>query len=67
MEAVARARAVPSMAGLDLAKLGSDAVVEIIPNRDHSTVLDVKLAERLDREMQEAIAIVYPSRREDPK
>src|SRR5207249_7040106 len=44
-----------------LAKLGSDAVVEMIPNRDHSTVLDVKLAERLDREMQEAIAIVYPS------
>ena len=50
-----------------LAKLGSDAVVEMIPNRDHSTVLDVKLAERLDREMQEALASVYPSRREDPK
>jgi hypothetical protein len=37
-----------------LARLGSDAVVEIIPNRDHSTVLDAKLAQRLDREMQAA-------------
>jgi S-formylglutathione hydrolase FrmB len=39
-----------------LAKLGSDAVVEIIPGRDHGTVLDAKLAERIDREMNAAVA-----------
>jgi len=38
-----------------LQKLGSDAVVEIIPDRDHSTVIDAKLAERFDREMNEAV------------
>jgi hypothetical protein len=38
-----------------LETLGSDAVVEIIPDRDHSTVLDAKLAERLDREMNAAV------------
>jgi hypothetical protein len=39
-----------------LAKLGSDAVVEIIPGRDHGTVLDTKLAQRIDREMNAAVA-----------
>jgi pimeloyl-ACP methyl ester carboxylesterase len=38
-----------------LARLGSDAVVEIVPNRNHSTLLDLKLAERLDREMKAAV------------
>ena len=35
-----------------LAKLRSDAVVEIIPDRDHGTVLDRNLAQRIDREMK---------------
>lgn len=39
-----------------LARLKSDAVIEIIPNRDHGTVLDRKLAERLDREMKAAVS-----------
>ncbi len=42
-----------------LAKLGSDAVVEIIPNRDHSTVIDSELAQRLDREMKEAVSSLW--------
>lgn len=40
-----------------LAKLGSDAVVEIIPERDHSNILDAKLAERIDREMHAAAQV----------
>jgi hypothetical protein len=54
-----------------LAKLGSDAVVEIVPNRDHSTLLDAKMAQRLDREMRQAVGSVWsgasataPSRRD---
>ena len=39
-----------------LAKLGSDAVVEIVPNRDHGTLLDPKLATRIDREMLAVVA-----------
>ncbi len=46
-----------------LSKLGSDAVVEIIPNRDHRTVLDRELAERLDREMKATVSDLYSSRR----
>ena len=46
-----------------LMKLKSDAVVEIIPNRDHSTVLDVNLAERLDREMRAAVGDLLPTGR----
>ena len=38
-----------------LARLGSDAVIEIVPNRDHSTILDAGLAERFNREMNEAL------------
>ena len=45
-----------------LARLGSDAVVEIIPNRDHSTLLDPALAARLDREMQAKVARWLPAR-----
>jgi S-formylglutathione hydrolase FrmB len=37
-----------------LARLGSDAVVEVIPGRDHGSLLDDALAERLDREMKAA-------------
>ena len=39
-----------------LTRLGSDAVVEIIPGRDHGSILDHKLAQRLDREMKAAVA-----------
>jgi S-formylglutathione hydrolase FrmB len=39
-----------------LAKLESDAVVEIIPGRDHGTILDAKLAQRIDGEMKAAVA-----------
>ena len=39
-----------------LTKLGSDAIVEIVPNRDHSTLLDPKLAQRFDREMNAAVS-----------
>jgi len=38
-----------------LTKLGSDAVVEIVLNRDHGTLLDPALANRLDREMNAAV------------
>jgi pimeloyl-ACP methyl ester carboxylesterase len=46
-----------------LARLGSDAVVEIIPDRDHSTVLDPALAARLDREMRAKVVEWLPARR----
>jgi S-formylglutathione hydrolase FrmB len=38
-----------------LVTLQSDAVVEVIPGKDHSSILDTALAERLDREMQAAL------------
>jgi S-formylglutathione hydrolase FrmB len=38
-----------------LKKLKSDAVVEIVADRDHSTLLDGELAKRLDREMHAAV------------
>ncbi len=34
-----------------LAKLGSDAQIEIVPGRDHGSLLDAELARRLDAEM----------------
>ncbi len=37
-----------------LLKLGSDASVEIIPGRDHGSILDANLTERLDREIKSA-------------
>jgi hypothetical protein len=46
-----------------LDRLGSDAVIEIIPNRDHGTVLDPALAARLDREMRAKVAEWLPARR----
>ena len=44
------------------ARLESDAVVEIVPDRDHGTLLDVELAERLDREMNAAVAGVFSAK-----
>ncbi|WP_165225025.1 alpha/beta hydrolase [Aquisphaera insulae] len=38
-----------------LAKLGSDAVLDVIPGRDHSTVMDRALVERINREMNAAV------------
>jgi S-formylglutathione hydrolase FrmB len=46
-----------------LTRLGSDAGVEIITNRDHSTLLDPMLALRLDREMREKVARWMPERK----
>jgi hypothetical protein len=39
-----------------LQNLGSDAVVEIVPKKDHMTLLDSAMAARIDREMREAVA-----------
>ena len=38
-----------------LTALKSDAVVEIIPGKDHSSILDAELTARLDREMKAAV------------
>ena len=35
-------------------KLGSDAVIEIFPGRDHGNLLDAALRRRIAREMSEA-------------
>ena len=37
-----------------MAKIGSDAVIEIFPGKDHSNLMDAAMAERLDREMKAA-------------
>jgi hypothetical protein len=44
------------------AKLGSDADIEIIPDKDHSNILDPTLAERIDRGMKAAVAPVLKDR-----
>jgi hypothetical protein len=49
-----------------LDRLGSDAGVEIIANRDHGSVLDPALATRLDREMQAKVARWMPERKPKP-
>ena len=49
-----------SLLKASLRNLGSDAVVEIVPGRDHSTVLDPKLASRFDREMTRAVEVKSP-------
>jgi pimeloyl-ACP methyl ester carboxylesterase len=49
-----------------LDRLGSDAKVEIIPNRDHSTLLDPALATRLDREMLAKVARWMPEPKPKP-
>jgi hypothetical protein len=38
-----------------LVALGSDAIVEVLPGKDHSSILDASLAARLDREMKAAL------------
>ncbi len=43
-----------------LRELGSDAAVEIVPGRDHGTVLDAKLASRFDREMNATVRATSP-------
>lgn len=43
-----------------LEKLGSDAVVEVVPGKDHSSLMDAALAERLGREMSAATARYLP-------
>jgi hypothetical protein len=43
-----------------LEKLGSDAVVELVPGRDHGNLLDPAMAARIDREMRTAIATLRP-------
>lgn len=45
-----------------LAKLGSDAVVVIVPGRDHSTLVDSQLARRIDAEMHAAVKNLFPLR-----
>ena len=37
-----------------LHQLGSDAEIEVVPDRDHSTILDRSLSDRFDRQMTEA-------------
>ena len=44
-----------------LATLRSDAVVEIIPGKDHTSILDAALTARLDREMRTKVAEWLPS------
>lgn len=43
------------LVGERLKSLGSDAVVELVPGRDHGTVLDRDLAGRIDREINETL------------
>jgi S-formylglutathione hydrolase FrmB len=43
-----------------LARLGSDAVVEVFPGRDHLTLLDAALRRRIAREMAEEFRRRYP-------
>ena len=38
-----------------LAKLGSDARVEIVPDKDHSSLMDKPMRERIAREMAEQV------------
>jgi hypothetical protein len=43
-----------------LVRLGSDAVVEIVPDSDHGTLMDQELAQRIDREMHAAVRDFFP-------
>jgi len=43
-----------------LAKLGSDAVVELFPGKDHGSVLDQALRERIRKEMAAAFRKKHP-------
>jgi pimeloyl-ACP methyl ester carboxylesterase len=44
-----------------LAKLDSGAVVEIIPDKDHGSVMSAALAKRFDREMKAAVGMLRPA------
>ncbi|WP_309378583.1 alpha/beta hydrolase-fold protein [Paludisphaera borealis] len=44
------------------AKLGSDADIEIIPDKDHSNILNADLAERIDHGMKAAVAPLLKDR-----
>ncbi len=44
-----------------LERLGSDAVVEVVPGKDHGSLLDHDLARRIDREMHDAVSKYLPS------
>ena len=43
-----------------LADLGSDAVIEIFPGKDHGSIMDAALVERIDREMSERLKTSMP-------
>jgi hypothetical protein len=51
---------------VSLKELGSDAVVEIIPDKDHGNLIDTDLARRIDREMKAAVARYQPSKTREP-
>ncbi|MDE2508486.1 MAG: alpha/beta hydrolase [Planctomycetota bacterium] len=50
-----------------LAQLGSDALVEVFPGKDHSSLLDAELAARIDREMHAAVRDLYAADAAAPK
>jgi len=41
----------------------SDAEIEIVPDRDHGSLLDAPLIQRLDREMHAAVADWLPPKK----
>jgi hypothetical protein len=41
----------------------SDAEIEVVPGRDHGTLLDPALAQRLDREIHAAVADLLPAKK----
>jgi hypothetical protein len=43
-----------------LKTLGSDAVVDVLPNKDHMNIMDAELVARLDHEMNAAVARYLP-------
>jgi hypothetical protein len=45
-----------------LTRLGSDAVIEIDPGKNHFTLLDADLTKRIRTEMTEAFLKVFPAR-----
>jgi hypothetical protein len=45
-----------------LTKLGSDAVVEIVPDKNHSNLLTPELRDRIRREMAETFLKYHPAR-----
>jgi len=47
-----------------LAKLGSDAVIEIHPGKNHFTLLDAALTERIRSEMAEAFLKAFPPKQQ---